>query len=68
MNSSKDELFINESLEFFTRTRLNYRGLCRLLLFGVIHLELKPNQMRQLMDLACRYYLLFWSDGKQIAT
>jgi len=30
-------------------------------------MDLKPTQMRLIVDLACRYYLLFWADPKQVA-
>jgi hypothetical protein len=39
---SKEALFVNESLEYFVKTRANYRGLCKLLLNAVIKLELRP--------------------------
>ena len=64
---AKDILYINSSLEYFIRTKVHYQNLCRLLLYAILQLNLKPNQMRILMDIACRYFLLFWSDSKQIA-
>jgi hypothetical protein len=30
-------------------------------------MELKSNQMRLMIDLVCRYYLLFWNDSRQNA-
>jgi hypothetical protein len=58
-------LFFNQSLEFFTRTNTNYRALCRTVLRHLLALPLKQNQMRELLERACRFYLLFWKDHKQ---
>jgi len=38
-----------------------------MLIYTVIKMDLKPTQMRLIVDLACRYYLLFWADPKQVA-
>ncbi len=39
----------------------------KLLIKYVTDVELKPSQMRSLVDLTCRYYLLFWNDSRQQA-
>lgn len=64
---SRDMLFCNISLEYFAKSSNNYRGICRLVLSHLITMDLKAAQMRQLIDIACRYYLLFWSDSRQKA-
>lgn len=64
----QDILYSNLSVKHITRVKTNYRGLCKLLLLNLIKLELKPTQLRLLVDICCRYYLLFWDDPKQTAS
>lgn len=52
-------------MEYFIRTNLNYRALCKATLKQLLTLELKQNQMRDLLERACRYYVLFIKDAKQ---
>lgn len=52
-------------MESFTRLNTQYKGLCKYLMKKLVEMDLKANQMRQLMEKACRYYLLFHKDKKQ---
>lgn len=52
-------------MDYFIRTNLNYRALCKATLRQLLTLELKQNQMRDLLERTCRYYVLFIKDAKQ---
>ena len=52
-------------MESFTRLNTQYKGLCKYLMKKLVEMDLKANQMRQLMEKACRYYLLFHKDKNE---
>lgn len=64
---SHDVLFCNEEIQYFVQTRTPYRSLVRNLLRAILGIELSPKQLRDIVDLASRYYLLFFQDKKQHA-
>lgn len=64
-SQTEDILFYNQSMEYFVRANQNYRALCKATLKHLLTLELKQNQMRELIERACRYYVLFIKDTKQ---
>ena len=64
-SQTEDVLFYNQSMEYFIRTNINYRALCKATLKHLLSLDLKQNQMRDLLERACRYYVIFIKDAKQ---
>lgn len=46
---------------------MRYRSLVRTVLRVVLGLDLRQSQTRELVDRACRYYLLFYKDDKMCA-
>lgn len=61
-----DVLYFNQSVEFFTRTKVGYRALCKAVLKCLLTINLKQSQMRELIERVCRYYLLFREDKQSI--
>lgn len=62
-----DVLFCNDSLLHLARTRVQYRLLAKAVLKSLLALPLSLPQHRELLDRACRYYLLFWEDRRMAA-
>lgn len=50
------------------RSKVNYNNLMRILIQGLINLDLKVSQQKILMELVFRYFYAFHHDKKQIAT
>ncbi len=44
-----DVLYFNQSVEFFTRTKIGYRTLCKAVLKSLLTISLKQSQMRELV-------------------
>ncbi len=61
-------LYKNRSLEFFMRSKPAYGNLMRVLLRGVIGMNMKPPQLRLLMEISFRYFYAFHYDKKQTVT
>ena len=61
-------LFSNRSQEFFLRSKKQFANLIRLLLRGVLEMDLKASQQKVLMDVVFRYFYAYHHDKKQMAT